>query len=387
MQEIVKRDDGQVRLSYAKMYLSSAHQSVRDIEGLFFKIGYYLNLMESKGYYEDLGYKDIYDLAEKEFNFKSTTVKNLMLVNRVYCGCKMDSLSGKIKDFTDIIAPEYENYSQTQLVEMLPLYKEERKNIPCTMAVAEIRDYKKAIKNRKYGEYKNNIENPWEAVYRYREVSEKEKKLNASGACPGQLLIPGIEKSQSTDRTEGITIPTFEPFIIDEAKLYYSSKSPAPSLLKAGLSAGPCFNEKDFEEEYESQSTDRTEEPAEEVNKIIQPLFPARHIFKNDKERLEFINDESNFTRLVLKNEELGIEIRSLKFHNGAILYQTIHSEYYEWSKQTKTIRTLHLVNVNCDDKKPDSNACYGYGLKTYTLKGTAPTYVVKYMSMYKNEI
>ncbi|MBQ9103679.1 MAG: hypothetical protein IJY57_01160, partial [Clostridia bacterium] len=355
-------------------------------EDRFFKIGYYFNILEEKGYFEDLGYADIYDLAEKEFGFKSTTVKNLMLVNRTYCCCKMDVLTGKTKNFTDVIAPQYEHFSQTQLVEMLPLSTVARKNIPSNMTVAEIRDYKKAIKSNKYGRYEDNVNNPYDAVYKYREVNEKEKKLNASGACPGQLLIPGVEKSQSTDRTEGITIPTFEPCVFDEAKVYYSSKNPDPSLLKAGLRAGPCFNEKDFEE-YESQSTDQPEEAVEKVNKIIQPLFPARHIFKNDKERLDFINDERNFDRLVLKNEELGIEIRSLKFHNGAILYQTIHSEYYEWSKQTKTIRTLHLVNVNCDDKKPDSNACYGYGLKTYTLKGTAPTYVVKYMSMYKNEI
>ena len=368
MQEIVNKKDGIERLSFAQSYLNDVRRSVKDIEGLFFKIGYYFNFITEKGYYIDLGYVDIFELAEKEFGFKTTTVKNLMEVNRVYCCNKIDPITRKERNYTDRIDPHFQDFSQTQLVEMLPLYSSERANVPASMTIQEIRDYKKSLKSRRFGSYEDAINNPQNAVIRYREVIEKEKILNSTGACPGQLLIPGVEKSQSTDQPE-------------EVKFVSSGVA-----LKAGvaISFEDDTEESEYYEEYESQSTDCSEEPAEEVEKIIQPLFPARHILKNDKERLEFINDESNFDRLVLKNEELGIEVRSLKFHNGAILYQTIYNEYYEWSKKMVRIRTLHLVDVN--DARPDSCSA-SYGLKTYTLKGTAPTYVVKYMAMYKNEI
>ena len=137
MQTTVKEVDKS--LSFAHGFLEQTREDMKVIARSFFTIGFRLNEAEEMGYVEQLGYTDIYELALNEFGFERTTTKNLMAINRRYC----ENRDGH--SYTMRIDPRYENYSQSQLVEMLPLKKSEITNIRPNVKIAEIRDFKKVI--------------------------------------------------------------------------------------------------------------------------------------------------------------------------------------------------------------------------------------------------
>lgn len=330
----VKND---VVLSYAQDFVKSTRIDLRNASNCFFKIGFRLNEAVEKGYVEALGYSDIYALSEDMFNFQSTMTKNLMEINRAYSN---KCFVGNYSMFMD---SKYEKYNQSQLIEMLPLQEEQRANIPANMTIKDLRDYKKAVMGRySYGiGYSEAIANPTKAVSEYRRVKNSipEKKYTADDVAPGQIEL-GEE--------------------------YYQTGG----------------------DEFIGQTSDRKQSLAEMFAEEDAKTAPKRHVFKNRKEREEFINDPKNYPILVLDNDELGITVRRLDFANGIKLYRTTFGEYVEWKKTTVSRVKLHLIDEDPDRERPQASACCtDYTCRCYTLDGTAPGYVVDYMTKYKDEI
>lgn len=78
--------------------------------------------------------KNIYELAEHCFNFPKTTTANVIGVAK------------RFGAYYSCLKTEYENYSFSQLCEMLPLSDEQLNLVTCDMSVQEIRALKKAVK-------------------------------------------------------------------------------------------------------------------------------------------------------------------------------------------------------------------------------------------------
>lgn len=76
--------------------------------------------------------KNIYEYAFQVFKFKRTSVKNMLAVHNTFCE----------RDRFATLKPRYQDYSFTQLVEMVSLTQEQREHITPDMTVAQIRSYK-----------------------------------------------------------------------------------------------------------------------------------------------------------------------------------------------------------------------------------------------------
>lgn len=261
MEKLTVIDD--MRLSSANDFLLQTKKDLDDVKKSFFRIGYRLNEAHRKLYYMQLGYEDIYELAEAEFGFRRTTTKNLMLLNRTYS-------TGYFSAPTMEIAPEFEKYSQTQLVEMLPLSPGERENVPETFTARDIRDYKK-IMNFQFDQRAHGLPGTWEMrkdparyVKEYRErmdagenvtqkqqssVSQltKNKDKQLWDIPEGQLYLSeddnviefaippaDIKNGQSTDLVEKITALEFK----DRLRSLKEAKGVSTKKLAIDLAVG-----------------------------------------------------------------------------------------------------------------------------------------------------
>ena len=389
MQEMAVKEVNKMSLSFAKDFIKYTNLELHDIKRKFFKIGFRLNEANEFEYFKALGYPDIYALAEAEFGFKSTTTKNLMEVNRVYSDHLMSSnaLAGSTthyRKFTMEIDPRYDKYSQTQLVEMLPLSTEERAHVPADFKTQDLRDYKKAVGGRySYGiGYTEAIENPRKAVEEYRRVmeksadymsqKEKDKMISDSLKAIDKLIKP---KSKTDD------VPPGQLYLDEDENVteFYQSQDEDPGQLTDQTQITDLSKFVLSKEEFAKQSADYLQTEI--------PKRPIAHNFKNRKEREEFILNEKNYTVSVLENEELNIKVRRLDLANGAKIYRTDWCSYNEYKEQFIPGYTLHLVDKTEREPPERSHYCQDYTCSGYTLTGTPIEHILDYLTMYKDQI
>lgn len=103
----------------------------------FLQIGRLFKRVKEEKLYEIEDYSSVYEFALNKFGYRETSVKNFI------------SVFDKYADTTDVrnsyfdIKEEYENYSFTSLVELLPVPEEEiKENYSPEMTVKEIRQTK-----------------------------------------------------------------------------------------------------------------------------------------------------------------------------------------------------------------------------------------------------
>lgn len=123
----------------------------------FFEIGYLLNLLHKQIWcvnYSFQNFPTFYDWTEQRLGFKRTTVKNLMLLNRTYCDTSRDASTMYVGacyipvEFSPHIDEKWAAYSQTALVEMLPLSDFDRSRVTPDLSISAIRDMKKSLAER-----------------------------------------------------------------------------------------------------------------------------------------------------------------------------------------------------------------------------------------------
>ncbi len=349
MKEIITKATGE--LAYAQDFIKYTKLEIDDIKHTFFKIGFRLNEAQACGYYRALGYEDIYALAKAEFGFEKTSTKNLMAVNRAYSG------NGS---YSRVIAEHYDKYSQTQLVEMLPLSAFERQYVPTDMTVADLRDYKKGLKLLSSGAERNKaVANPVALAERYREElkeQDKPKYKEALDIPPGQLVMSD-----------------------DSITEFYQSG--AEEKLKEVLSEAEetdtteAFNPSDYllseEEMRRAESSFAHDYEQAKIQERARASI-KRYNFKNKKERENFIKDVNNYPVVVLENEELGLTVRRLDFANGAKVYRTDYK-------------------INVGSSEPYYIEEYGLSLvrkgDVFSPNSSSIDGIVAYMTKQKNEI
>lgn len=375
-------------LTFANSFVKQTLQDLNDIKKSFFVIGFRLNEANEFGYYSALGYKDIYELAADKFGFEKTSTKNLMAINFAYCD---HYCGGKdYKRYTMYLSENYDKYSQTQLVEMLPLTVQERKNIPADFTISELREYKKILKAEPdYDTYWAKQEDPRKTVKEYREQQQKAAQISSApdvqrsfnnAANMEEFYQSGAEElssatvSQLTDAADESEDDVSLGEVLEESGAIGNESDAADTMAK-------------LKEKY--LYTKEEWLAAQESFVIESNNIPKRkpHNFKNKKERENFILDPKNFPVVVLDNPETGLRVTRCDFANGAKLYRTTWTEYLDYKKEFYEHCRLCLV----DDRKTAEgffkNASGSYSQKTYVPDGTANGYVVDYMTKFSKEI
>lgn len=333
----------------------------------FFKMGYYLTLINKYHIYERQGYANITEYSEDKLGIGSTTTYNFM---KVY---NMTS-----KSFAEPLKMDerYLPYDQSKLVE-LSRSKWAVDNliqiVKPTDTVKEIQAYV-SLWNNSYDKRGvcpegKTVKEALAIAAEEKAAKEKAKALpqpseTIDDVPPGQLSIFGEDEENE------------RPF--DE-----SSEEPQEET------------EDDFEEVGESYSTpgvsmafvDMSEES--EKKGYVAPaieIVSDKLTLKNDTERKEFLKQAENFNISVLKNEELGLEITKRVLRNGATIYRTTYKYLPYGSRELEQFAVLCLVDPQ-EEVFSHWSSTPEKPYMSYTLSGTAETYIVQYLSKYKDEI
>lgn len=334
------------------------YEDMNDIKNSFFQIGYKLDIIQTNRLFNRLGYETIVDYAEAKFGFGKSTTYNMLAV---YSKCA--DFHNPLK-----ISAQYEKFSYSQLVAMcgsnyasgqLPYY------IDSDDSVADIKKFVR-VWNKSYSQTDNKPEG--KNLKEVLAIAES-KKETPSTIPPGQTELELTEDDYEYVQYSDESINTSS--LLDSAE--------QDVLLKNNAHSVPAWRESMKEHAQEARRISAAELFKEEPKN--------RHVFKNTREREEFIRDGANYKTEVFYNSEIDLRVERLDFANGACVYRSTWHEFVEWKNEFVTCTKYHLVDKNCTRRPPESACCTNYALKSYTLDGTAVGYIVNYMTMYKDEI
>jgi hypothetical protein len=121
-------------------YVGKIKDKINNISSDFFYIGYYLWEVNHFKHYLEHGYKNVYEFAENELNFKKSSTSNFILLVEKYA----DYSQGPYPKMW--MAEKYKAFGYSHLVEMLSLSADRREEIKPDMTIKEIREIKKEVK-------------------------------------------------------------------------------------------------------------------------------------------------------------------------------------------------------------------------------------------------
>ncbi len=138
----------------AQSFVRYVHEDLLQIKQPHFDIAFRLSEAKKLGYAEELGFANIYELSEKEFGFKrSSTAAYIAVAERFMNGMQ--------------VLEAFDEFSFSQLVEMLPLSEFDARRVDAGMTVKKIREWRKDHKFVQLGD------NPY---CMYGSLSEKDKQ-------------------------------------------------------------------------------------------------------------------------------------------------------------------------------------------------------------------
>ncbi len=114
----------------AQSFVKYINEDLRQIKQPHFDIAWRLHEAKRLAYAAELGYSDIYELSEVEFGFKKSSTIAYIAVADTFMDSHMH------------VEPMWQQYSYSQLVEMLALDPYDRTRINPDMTVKQIRKYK-----------------------------------------------------------------------------------------------------------------------------------------------------------------------------------------------------------------------------------------------------
>ncbi len=184
------------QMTLEETFVKLTYEALNDIKNKFVEIGFRLREANQLKYYARLGYDSIEDLAEDLFDIKRSSVYQLIAINEKFCSSKR------------WLEPRYEKFSQSQLVEMLPIADSWLcMNISPDCTVAEIREYKKAVSYKGHNDYcygpiasRHTVQN---IIEKYHKAMTDDEKVQTSGqnpdVLPGQTSIFDESEEESYD--------------------------------------------------------------------------------------------------------------------------------------------------------------------------------------------
>lgn len=268
------------------------------IQKSFVKIGWYLKHIRDNELYIEEGYANIYECAVDQLGYSQSTVSRFINI------CEKFS---KDKDSPEL-DDKYAGFDKSQMIEMLPLEKEDLEKVTPKMTVKEIREIKE---------------------------NRKKKTGNANGSNDANKMgLPG-QTSIEED------FPEYMPDASD-------SKSP------------------DLQEEchamsHEGQETGENEphgdsQPTEDIvvdgtftemvtfpQKTIQPELP---ILKNNDQRKEWLGKYKEWG-LWYRDDNIDVNYYKFDFDDGSRLVVAEYPQRSYYSNESKDEHYYHLLKKN----------------------------------------
>jgi len=132
-----------LRQSLATDCVSAIHDDLLKVKHPHFDIAYRLADAKMSGYPELLGYKDVYELSEKEFGFQRSSTAAYIAVYDEYFGFyPCDCPRKRFLEYEVLSSSKWLQFSFSQLVEMLPLDDYDRGLIKPEMTIKQIREWR-----------------------------------------------------------------------------------------------------------------------------------------------------------------------------------------------------------------------------------------------------
>lgn len=134
------------------------YSDLTDIRRYYIRLGFHLSEFRLNEYYKDFGYLTLEEFCDVNLGMDKGSVSRCINVyeqfnasNDVTCSAGIKSV-GCAMDLSE----RWEEYSYTQLCEMLPLSENDRKKITPDMTVKQIREYKKNLRESEKSMDDNN---------------------------------------------------------------------------------------------------------------------------------------------------------------------------------------------------------------------------------------
>lgn len=115
---------------------------VADLKSRYIALGFHLDEFERNKYYQEFGYENLNDFCLDNLDLDKTAVSRVLGV-----WSRFAKMNGTVR--TMFIEENYQEYSYTQLTEMLPIPDAELKKITPCMTCKQIREFKKNLKEAK----------------------------------------------------------------------------------------------------------------------------------------------------------------------------------------------------------------------------------------------
>lgn len=133
----------------ARCSLKYILSDLNDIRKTYIRLGFHLHEFEKNKYYEDFGYLTFYEFCDANIGMDKGAVSRCINVFLEFNASNDISYMAGVKTVGASVAlsSKYEDFSYSQLCEMLSLSDEERKKITPDMTIKEIREFKKQKKN------------------------------------------------------------------------------------------------------------------------------------------------------------------------------------------------------------------------------------------------
>lgn len=129
--------DLKLKSDHYAAFSNKINESLKSTTKNFVEIGYYLSQVRDEKLYEIEGYSDIYDYSNKVFGISKTTTSNFIGIFE-----KFGQVIGNEYYKTFEIKNEYQGFSLSKLIELLPVKDEDLSKYKETMSVSEIRSVK-----------------------------------------------------------------------------------------------------------------------------------------------------------------------------------------------------------------------------------------------------
>ncbi len=180
----------------AQSFVRYIHEDLRQIKQPHFDIAWRLREAKQLNYAEELGYANIYELSEIEFGFKKSSTAAYIAIAETFMDSHMH------------VEAEWQQYSYSQLVEMLALDPYDRTRINPEMTIKQLRKYKQdhkfvTLENGDYVMY-GELNDKQKAAY--ADFKERQKEEKQSVQTSGQENVEAaVTNLQDFDKNLTVT--------------------------------------------------------------------------------------------------------------------------------------------------------------------------------------
>lgn len=130
----------------AKGSFEYIRQDISDLRKRYIALGFHLQEFASNNYYKEYGFSSMEEFVYKNFGIEKSSYSRLMSVYHRFAARGEGFVAPSYKIY---VKPDFEEYSYTQLCEMVSIPESQLSHINPKMTCKEIREYKKSLKNKK----------------------------------------------------------------------------------------------------------------------------------------------------------------------------------------------------------------------------------------------